>query len=80
MAEWEYSSTILELGSRLRRVISFTPRPLYSRGKIPPVPTGYDPRIGMDIVEKRKNFSCRDSKPGLLTCSPSLYRLSYLDS
>jgi hypothetical protein len=33
MREWRYSSTILDLCNRLRRVVSFTPRPLYSRRK-----------------------------------------------
>jgi hypothetical protein len=30
--EWRYSSTILDLGSRWKLVVSFTSRPLYSRG------------------------------------------------
>jgi hypothetical protein len=33
MGEWRYSSNILDLGTRWRRVVSFTPRPLYPRGK-----------------------------------------------
>jgi hypothetical protein len=31
MREWRYSSTILDLGSRQRWVVSFTPLPLYPR-------------------------------------------------
>jgi hypothetical protein len=31
MGEWRYSSTILDLGTRWRWVVSFTPRPLYPR-------------------------------------------------
>jgi hypothetical protein len=33
--EWRYSSTILDLGTGWRRVVSFTPRPLYPEGKSP---------------------------------------------
>jgi hypothetical protein len=33
MEEWRYSSVILCLGTRWRWEVSFTPRPLYSRGK-----------------------------------------------
>jgi hypothetical protein len=33
--EWSYSSTILDLGTRWRRAVSFTPHPLYSRGRAP---------------------------------------------
>jgi hypothetical protein len=29
IGEWKYSSSILHLGTRRRRVVSFTPRPLY---------------------------------------------------
>jgi hypothetical protein len=32
MGDWRYSSTILNLGTRWRRVVSFTPQPHYSRG------------------------------------------------
>jgi hypothetical protein len=31
MGEWRYSSNILDLGNRRRRVVSFTPLPLYPR-------------------------------------------------
>jgi hypothetical protein len=33
MGEWRYSSNILELGTKRKRVVSFTPRPLYPPGK-----------------------------------------------
>jgi hypothetical protein len=33
MGEWRYSSTSLNLGTRWSWVVSFTPRPLYSRWK-----------------------------------------------
>jgi hypothetical protein len=35
----KYSSTILDLGTRWRKVVSFRPRPLYPQGKITLVPT-----------------------------------------
>jgi hypothetical protein len=35
MVKWRYSSTILNLGTRWRWVVNFTPRPLYSQGKSP---------------------------------------------
>jgi hypothetical protein len=38
VGEWTYSSTILNLGTRWRWVASFTPLPLYPRGKHRPVP------------------------------------------
>jgi hypothetical protein len=44
MGEGRYSSTILYLGTRCRSVVSFTPRPLYPRGKNPRYPL--DRRLG----------------------------------
>lgn len=38
------------------------------------------PGAGVDIVEKRKSYPCRDSNPGRPAPSPCLYRLSYPDS
>jgi hypothetical protein len=35
MEEWRYSSTILNLVTRWRGVLSFTPQLLYSRGNNP---------------------------------------------
>jgi hypothetical protein len=35
MGERRYSSNVLDLGSRWRWVVSFTPRPLYPRGRSP---------------------------------------------
>jgi hypothetical protein len=32
MGEWRYSSTIPDLGTRWRKLVIFTPQPLYSRG------------------------------------------------
>jgi hypothetical protein len=33
--EWRYSATILDVGTRWRRMVSIMTRPLYSRGKSP---------------------------------------------
>jgi hypothetical protein len=33
MRQWRYSSTLHELGTRWKKVISFTPLPLYPPGK-----------------------------------------------
>jgi hypothetical protein len=38
MGEWRYTSTILDLDTRWRWVVSFTHLPLYSRGKSPRYP------------------------------------------
>jgi hypothetical protein len=40
MGEWGYSSNLLDLGTRWRWAVSFTPLPLYPPGKEPPVPIG----------------------------------------
>jgi hypothetical protein len=37
-------------------------------------------RVGLDAVEKRKSFHCRESNPGRPACCPTPYRLSYPDS
>jgi hypothetical protein len=54
----KYCVRIFNLGIRRRWVVSFTPRPLYPRGKIPPgtlwIGGWVDPRAGLDDVEKRK--------------------------
>jgi hypothetical protein len=38
VVEWRYSFTILDLGTRLRLMVSFTPRQLYSRRNCPLYP------------------------------------------
>jgi hypothetical protein len=43
---------ILHLGTRWRRVVSFTPRLLYLQGKSPWYPL--ETRLGLDAVVKRK--------------------------
>jgi hypothetical protein len=40
MGEWRCYSSVFDLGTRWRWVVSFTSRPLYSRGKSPEVPIG----------------------------------------
>jgi hypothetical protein len=40
MGEWRYSSTFLDLRIRWKRMVSFTPLPLYPPGKELPVLIG----------------------------------------
>jgi hypothetical protein len=81
MWEWRYSSTILDLDTRWRWVVSFSPRPLHPRGKSPP--HELDRRLS---GPKYRSGRCGEKK-NLLTLlgienrpparSLSLYRLSY---
>jgi hypothetical protein len=58
MEERPFNSTILDLGTRWRWVVSFTPRPLYPGGKSPLYPF----YRYLDVVEKRKmSCPCRES-------------------
>jgi hypothetical protein len=79
IGEWRYSSTILDLDIRSRWVVSFTPRPLYSRGKSPWYPL--DRRLG---GPQSWSVPCGVEinllpLPGIepRTSIPSLYWLSY---
>jgi hypothetical protein len=78
MGEWKYSSTILNLGIIWRWVVSFTPLPLYPRGKSPGVHLirGWvGSRAGLDAVEKKEIcFPCRESNPAI---QPVSIRLGY---
>jgi hypothetical protein len=63
--EWMYSSTILDLGTRWRCVVSFTPQPLY----LIKIGLGahwiggwVGPRTGLDIVAKIKTLPLRGFK------------------
>jgi hypothetical protein len=76
-----YSSTILDLGTRQRWVVSSTPRPLYSLRNRPWYPlerrlVGPQSRSGRR-GEQKISFCCHKSEPGCLHRSPSLCRLSY---
>jgi hypothetical protein len=58
--EWKYSSTILDFDARWRRVVSFTPRPLYPRRRALRahwIRSCVNPRAGLDTVEKRKHLT-----------------------
>jgi hypothetical protein len=74
IGEWRYSSTILDLCTRWRWVISFTPLPLYREGKSPRYPL--DRRLG----GPQSQYGCWKSNPGHPACSQSLYWLSCPDS
>jgi hypothetical protein len=53
--------SILSLGTSWRFLVSFTPRPLYLRGKSPWIGGWVDHKAGKDSVAKRKkNFPCRE--------------------
>jgi hypothetical protein len=79
---------ILDLDTRWRWVVSFTPRPFYPQGKSPQYPVhrklGGGPRVGLDTAVKRKVPSLRlGSNPRTPIVQPvaqSLHRLSYDDS
>jgi hypothetical protein len=80
MAELTYSSTSLNLGTRWRKVVSFTHMSLYVRRKILGTfwkESGW-PQIRLDAVAYGKfSFLCRESNPGHQALNPLLYRLSY---
>jgi hypothetical protein len=80
MLKWKYSSIILDLGTRWRWMVSFTPRPFYLLEKSPRDPLGewVDPRAGLDSVQKRRFFLLPGIEPR--QSSSSLYRLSYPNS
>jgi hypothetical protein len=67
MEEWRCSSTILDLGTIWRLVVSFTLLPLYP-GVIVPGSNRRSgcvgPKVGLDAVEKRKICFCLELNPG----------------
>jgi hypothetical protein len=74
---WRYTSTILDLGTSWRWVVSFTPRPLYTRGKCTQYPwigAWVGPRAGLDAVEQRKISWPRPSSPYPVTIPTELSR------
>jgi hypothetical protein len=82
MVEWRHSSTILDLGTRWRRDVSFRPWLLTPWGKSPQYPM--DRRLGgpqeliwMLWIKKKISCPCWESNPSRPVRSPSLYQLSY---
>jgi hypothetical protein len=73
MRERRYSSTILDLGTRWRWVVGFTPRPLYPRRKILRYPL--DKRLGGRCGEEKNVLPLPGIEPR--PYSPSIYQLSY---
>jgi hypothetical protein len=84
MGEWRYSSTILDLGTKWRWVVSFTPRTLYVRGNSSRFPLARrlgGPQILSGCCGVQKNpLLRRKSNPGRPAHSLPLYRLSYPES
>jgi hypothetical protein len=86
MWKWRYNSTILDLGTRLRWVVSSMPLPLYPRRKRPWYPlnkglSGSQSRSGRYGVGKN-SCTYREFNPGPpvlqpVARRPLLYRLSY---
>jgi hypothetical protein len=80
MGEWRYSSAIFYLCTRWRWVVSFTPRPLYPRGKSSWCllyrrlggPQGRSGHCGI----YKNPLPLPETEPRM-SCSPTLYRLSY---
>jgi hypothetical protein len=76
MGVWRYSSTVLDFGTRWRWVISFTPHPLYPRGRSLPYPLdmklgGPQSRRYGRCWEAKISCPCRKSNPYLPSCIPS---------
>jgi hypothetical protein len=84
MGEWGIAPRILDLGTRWRWVVSFTPRPLYLPGKNPLYPLdrrlgGPHSRSGRGGEEKNSQPppGIEPENPNRPARSPALYRLSY---
>jgi hypothetical protein len=63
----------LDLSTSWRWVVSFTPRPLYTRERAPGthcIGGWVDPRAGLDNIEKWKFWPYRDSNPELSVVQP----------
>jgi hypothetical protein len=57
---------ILDLGTRWRWVVSFTPQPLYTKEGVPgthSIGGWMGPRAGLDTVKRKIPNPCRDSNP-----------------
>jgi hypothetical protein len=77
MGKWRYSSTILDLGTRWRWVVSFISVTLYPRWKNPRYPLERrlgGPQIQSGLCGEEKNHALPGTEP--VPSSPSLYRLS----
>jgi hypothetical protein len=83
MGEWMYRSTFFDLGTSWKRVVRFTPLPLYPRGKSPDthwIGGCVGLRAGLDDVERAKFLTLLglELRPlGRPARSQSLYRLRY---
>jgi hypothetical protein len=83
MGEWIYRSTFSVLDTTWRWMVSFTPQPLYPRGKSPDthwIRGWVGRRAGLDNLEKRKFLTLPRLELRLLgrpARSQSLYRLHY---
>jgi hypothetical protein len=77
MREWTYSFNFLDLGTRWRWVVSFTPWLLNPRRKCPRYPLDRGLGWAPGSAWRRENLHCRESNPGRPVSSSSLYWLSY---
>jgi hypothetical protein len=91
MGEQRHSSTILDLGTRWRRVVSFTPRLLQPPGKSPPpVPINYEGGWALEPVwsswRREKSWPCRRFSilksiiVVLLTVGPTMPTFAWINS
>jgi hypothetical protein len=88
VGEWRYSSTFLNLSTRWRWVVSFTPLPLYPRGKSPRYPLDRrlgEPQSRSGPCEQEKNLALPGIEPGpelpnhfLFTTHQSFYHRRYV--
>jgi hypothetical protein len=69
VGEGGYTSTILNLGTRSRLVVTFTP--LETALGTQCVEGWVGPRAGLDAVEKRKSCSYRESNPDFSVVKPA---------
>jgi hypothetical protein len=76
MGEWRYSSTILDIVTRWRWVVTFTPRPHYPRGES----LRYPLSTRLSGLQGRSGRCGEESNPSSAARSPSLYRMSYADA
>jgi hypothetical protein len=77
--EGRYSSIILDLSTKWRWVVNFTPSS-FTPGQWDPgtrrIRCWVGPRSGLD-ASRKMSYICQESNLGCPTPSPSLYRLSY---